>query len=262
MIVEYHRPEDKNEALELIGRSDPPTYPLGGGSSLTRPSTEEFAVVDLQELGLNRINKSQNSLSIGATVTLQDLLNFTLDLELEAFKGKFYLEKAIRHEATFNLRQVATIAGTIVSAGGRSPFVTSLLALDAVTKVIKMGGEVEIINLGDMFPLWINSSKGRLILEIEIPTNINFVYQYVARSPADLPIVCCAVSKWPSGRIRGALGGHGDYPKMFYDGSGEKGFKISGSDSYSQAEDQWASSKYRSEIAGVLADRCENLLAD
>jgi len=162
MIVEYHRPKDKNEALELIGRSNPPTLPLGGGTLLARPSNEEFAVVDLQDLGLNQINTSQNSLSIGATVTLQSLLDFLLDLELEVFKGKFNLEKAIQHEAAFNLRQVASIGGTIVSAGGRSPFVTSLLALDAVLKVIKTGGEVEKINLGDMFPLWNKSSKGRL----------------------------------------------------------------------------------------------------
>lgn len=260
MIVEYHRPKDKNEVLELIGRSDPPTYPLGGGSSLTQPRIEEFAVVDLQDLGLNHLNKSQNSLSIGATATLQNLLDFLQDLEIDSFIGKFDLEKAIRLEASFNLRQIATVAGTIVSAGGRSPFVTSLIALDAVAKVISKGGEIDEINLGDLFSLWKYEGKGKLITEVKIPTNVNFVYQYVARSPADLPIVCCAVSKWLSGRTRGALGGYGDYPKMFFDGTGEEGLEFSAADSYRQANDQWASSKYRSEIAGVLAERCVSLL--
>ena len=261
MIIEYHRPKELKEALELIGRSNPRTYPLGGGSSINQPGDEEFAVVDLQDLNLNQLQKNQNSFFFGAKVTLQNLLDFFTGLEPDSFAGKSELEKAIRHEASFNLRQVASIAGTIVSADGRSAFVTSLLALDAVVKVISQDGEAERINIGDLFPLWKKGNRGKLILEFEIPNNTNFVYQFVARTPADLPIVCCAVNKWPSNRIRGALGGYGDYPKMFFDGTDEGGIQIAAEDAYSQANDHWASSEYRSQIAGMLAKRCVNLIS-
>jgi CO/xanthine dehydrogenase FAD-binding subunit len=137
-----------------------------------------------------------------------------------------------------------------------------LIALDAEVKVVSSGSVADKLNLGDMFPIWEKIYKGKLITEVEIPTNVDFVYQYVARSPADLPIVCCAVCRWPSGRTRGALGGYGDYPKMFFDGSTEEGLKVTAADSYSQADDQWASSNYRSEIAGLLAGRCLCLLND
>jgi len=260
MIIEYHRPKDTGAALKLIARSSPPTYPLGGGSFLSQPRNEEFAVVDLQNLDLNQLGKNKNSLLIGATVTLQDFLEYLMDPETDFLKAKLELEKAIRHEASFNLRQVATIGGSVVSANGRSPFVTSLIALDAAAKVISLDGEIDQINLGDFFPLWKEIRNDKLIIEFEIPKNVNFVYQYVARSPADLPIVCCAVCQWPSGRTRGALGGYGDYPKLFFDGNGEEGIRDAAVVSYNQAEDVWASSDYRSEIAGVLAGRCISLL--
>ena len=79
MITAYHRPRSIAEALRLIERSSPVTLPLGGGSVLSHQRGEEIEVVDLQALGLNRISRSGNSLAIGATVTLQQLLE-SLDI--------------------------------------------------------------------------------------------------------------------------------------------------------------------------------------
>ena len=57
MITEYHRPETIEQALNLIARTEPETYPFGGGSSINRASKREFAVVDLQNLSLSSINE-------------------------------------------------------------------------------------------------------------------------------------------------------------------------------------------------------------
>ena len=245
MIVEYHRPETIAEALELLGRAEPRTLPLAGGSALNQPSPEAVAVVDLQALGLDQIERRGNSLAFGATTTLEQLLSIA---EFPAA-----LQAAIRHEASFNLRQVASVAGTLVAADGRSPFTTVFLALDA--QLTLLPGE-EQISLGDLLPVRSERLPGRLITAVSIPHNVRLAYQYVARTPADLPIVCAAVAQWPSSRTRLALGGYGQAVTLALDGPQASGVEAAARNAYLQAGDEWASAEYRAEMAGVLARRC------
>ncbi len=249
MITEYHRPKKLEAALKLLSRSEPPTFPMGGGSILNRPQSNRFAVVDLQDLGLNTIQNRGNTLDLGAAVNLQSLL--------EVSGLPTALVKAISHEATYNLRQVATVAGTLIASDGRSPFTTALLALD--TNLTLEPGE-EQVNLGDLLPLRTERLPGRLITKIHIPLNAKLGYEYVARSPADLPIVCVGVAQWPSGRTRVALGGFGKAPLVAFDGSEAQGAEAAARNAYSHAGDAWASAEYRREIAAILTRRYLRLI--
>jgi CO/xanthine dehydrogenase FAD-binding subunit len=249
MIVEYHRPKTIGEALTLLGRSQPLTLPLGGGTVLNRPSAEPVAVVDLQDLGLDTLRQRGNLLEIGATVTLQTML--------EAPALPPALAAAIRREATHNLRQMATIAGTLVAADGRSPFAVVMLALDAQVQITAIPKKV---SLGNLLPFRSEELRGRLITQVVVLLNVRLAYEYVARTPADFPIVCAAIAQWPSGRTRLALGGHGPAPTLALDGPEASGAAIAAVSAYSQKGDQWASAEYRSEVAGVLARRCMEAL--
>jgi len=249
MIVEYHRPDNLQEALRLLNRKDIKTVLLGGGSVINTPSTENYAVVDLQNLDLNQIQAKGNFLIVGATVTLQNLLDSPeLPEDLPA---------VIQHEASYNLRQVATVAGALVSADGRSPFATALLALDAQ---IMMAPGNDQLGVGEVFLQRPKGLQGRVITAIHIPHNARLIYEYVARTPADLPIVCIAAAAWPSGRIRLTAGGFGDVPALVLDGPEAGGVELAARDAYHDASDQWASSDYRREMAAVLAKRCINSL--
>ena len=245
MIVEYHRPQKIEDALKLLGRKDPLTVPLGGGTLLNQPSDRQVAVVDLQSLGLNLIKPGGRTLTLGAAVTLQALLD---EPELHVA-----LKAAIRHEATYNIRQVATIAGNLVSANGRSPFATAMLAL--APELTLQPGDEKIL-LGDLLPLRNEQLPGRLITEISIPLNVKLAYQYVARTPADLPIVCVALAQWSSGRTRLALGGYGSSPLLAMDGPNPQGADIAAQDAYREAGDPWATAQYRSDVAATLTRRC------
>src|SRR3990172_1768217 len=123
MIVEYHRPETLEEALTLLTRPGVVSRPLGGGTAIDRFGPGSLAVVDLPRLALNKVQERGNWIDLGATVTLQTLLD-TPNLP-EA------LYETIRRVAAHNLRQGATVAGTLVAAEGRSPFGTAMHALDA-----------------------------------------------------------------------------------------------------------------------------------
>ena len=258
MIIEYHRPQTLEDALALLARTEPVTLPLAGGSALNRPSAEAVAAVDLQSLGLDTISKRANYLDLGAMLTLQALLDFFLSSVADVHVLQEAFIKAIQHEATYNLRQVATVAGTLVSANGRSPFTTAMLALDASIRIVSASkkAETEEVSLGDLLPFRTEMLRGRLITKVTIPLNTTLAYEYVARSPADLPIVCAAVSRWSSGRTRVALGGFGSEPVLAFDGPESGGVEAAAISAYSQAGDEWASANYRKEIAGILALRC------
>lgn len=245
MITEYHRPDTIEEALRLLGRKEVKTLPLGGGSVLNAPNPEQYAVVDLQALGLDRIEIKGNTLVAGATATLQALLD-TPDLPAALYQ-------AILLEATYNLRQVATLAGTLVSAGGRSPLATVFLALDA--QVTLLPGE-EQMGAGELLLTRRERLPGRLITNIALPLNLRLAYHYVARTPADQPLVCAAAARWSSGRTRLALGGYGETPLLALDGPEAGGAAEAARNAYFDAGDQWASAEYRREVASTLAQRC------
>jgi len=253
MIQEYNRPATLEEALSLLARPNPPTLPLAGGTTLTTAAGQPIAVVDLQALGLNTFQVHGNTLHLGATLTLQSLLDQLPGLGETAVGLTAGLQKAIIHEATYNLRMAATVAGTLVASRGRSPFTTALLALDAAL-LLQPGAET--MDLGDLLPARNERLQHCLITRITLPLNARLAYEYVARTPADLPIVCAAVVVWPSGRVRAALGGYGYSPRLAFDGTETDGVTVAAQSAYSNCGDEWASADYRQQIAGILVERC------
>jgi putative selenate reductase FAD-binding subunit len=203
-------------------------------------------VIDLQALGLNTIQKKGNNLEIGATVTLQKLLESEFIHEA--------LKTALKLEAPLNIRNAATVAGTLVSADGRSTFATVMLAMDA--KVTIVNPKFEVVNLGDFLPLRPGNLHGKLITQIEIPLNVKLAFETVARTPADKPIVCAALAQWPSGRTRLAAGGYGKAPLLAMDGTEADDAKAAARNAFHEATDEWASAEYRMEVAATLAKRC------
>lgn len=250
MIIEYHRPQTLAEAIDLIQRKQPLTRPLGGGTALNFRDEQPFAVVDLQSLGLDTLERQGHMLHVGATVTLQQLLDFS---ELPTGLGD-----VIRLHATYNLRHQATVGGSLASADGRSPFGVAMLALDAQLKL--MPGE-RTLSYGDFLALRDHFLPGNLISGVSFDLQADFAYQSVARSPADLPLVCAALARWASGRLRLALGGWGKTPTLVLDGQGHEGLRPAAEAAFSNAADEWASAAYRSQVAGVLAQRCYQVLA-
>ena len=259
MITAYHRPKTLDEALTLL--TQPNRTPLGGGTLLSKPGTDPVEAVDLQSLNLNTIEKQGNSLKIGATVTLQELLISELCPDA--------LRTAIKLEAPLNLRNAATVAGTLVSCDGRSTLATVLLALDAKLEQMKLEDskiETRVSNLGDFLPL--RDLQGWLITSVTLSLSARFAFEYVSRTPADKPIVCAALARWNSGRIRLALGGYGKSPMLAMDGTETDGVDASTTDNilrsaqaaarnaFHEASDEWASADYRTDVAGTLARRC------
>jgi CO/xanthine dehydrogenase FAD-binding subunit len=240
MITTYHRPQTLDEALALLAQ--PNTFPLGGGTLLSHPQTDSVSVVDLQNLGLDSLRVKGNDLEIGATCTLQALL--------ESKDCPAALKIAIKLEAPINIRNSATVAGTLVSSDGRSPFAAALLAMDA--KITVVSDQLSVVSVGEYF---LAKPKG-LITQIAIPLNVKFAFEFTSKTPADKPIVAAALAQWNSGRTRLALGGYGKSPMLAMDGTEAEGLDAAARNAYHEANDDWASAEYRMDVAAVLAKRC------
>ena len=247
MITAYHRPKTLDEALTLL--TQPNRIPLGGGTLLSRQTVDSVEAVDLQSLNLDTIERQGNNLKVGATVTLQQFL--------ESEHCPKALKSAIKLEAPLNLRNAATVAGTLVSCDGRSTFATIMFALDAKIEQMKLDNsniESRVSNIGDFLPL--RNIQGWLITSVTVPLSVKLAFDYVSRTPADKPIVCAALAQWNSGRTRLALGGYGKSPLLAMDGTEAEGVETAAPNAFHEATDQYGSAEYRMDVAATLATRC------
>src|SRR5215212_8537800 len=242
MITAYHRPKTLDEALTLL--TQPNRIPLGGGTLLSKPTVDPVEAVDLQALGLSSIKKSGNNLEIGATVTLQQLL--------ESEHCPDALTSALKLEAPLNIRNTATVAGTLVSGDGRSTFASVLFALDARLDTQLSAEESLVSTIGEFLPI---RPRG-LITAVSIPLNAKVAFDYVSRTPADKPFVCAALAQWNSGRTRLVLGGYGKNPLLAMDGTEAEGVDAAARNAFHEATDEYASAEYRMDVAATLAKRC------
>jgi CO/xanthine dehydrogenase FAD-binding subunit len=242
MITTYHRPKTLDEALTLL--SQPNRIPLGGGTLLSKPTTDPVEVVDLQALSLDTVTKNGNNLEIGATVTLQQLL--------ESVHCPWALKAGLKLEAPLNVRNAATVAGTIVAGNGRSTFATVLLAMDAKLEIRQSAEQSKTVTVGEFLPL----RTGGLITSLTLPLNVKSAFEYVSRTPADKPIVSAALAQWNSGRTRLALGGLGKTPLLAMDGTEAEGAETAARNAFHEAVDEYASAEYRMDAAATLARRC------
>ncbi len=245
MITNYYRPQTLEEAITLLEK--PGTKPLAGGTLLSLPSDDVFDVVDLQALGLNKISKNGNNLEFDACVTLQQIL------ESEICPDS--LKNAIRIEAGLNIRNAATIAGTLAACDGRSAVGTVMLGFDAKLQTIS-SSKTNLISLGDYFPF----RQKIFMTKIIIPVNVKSSFESVGRSQFDKPIVSACVVQWNGGRTRLALGGYKNTPLLAMDGTEAEGLSSAANNAFHEAGDQWATSEYRSSTAAALAVRCLNNL--
>jgi CO/xanthine dehydrogenase FAD-binding subunit len=242
--MKYYRPEKVEEAIKLLAQG----VPLSGGTSLTPKRRSLEAVIDLEKLGMDQIKIDSEKVGLGAATKLQDLIEVGADLP-------DHLTRACRLEAAWNLRNMATMAGTIMAGEGRSPLLVVLLAL---------GTEVTIHDESDKTPLNVlldrrdEGGNPFLITELtfDIPNKLR--YEYVARAPTDRPLVSAAAALSSSKEgLKVAIGGFGKRPRLLNDdrASSISEWKKLAAEQYADAGDAFASSAYRSEVAAVLVER-------
>ncbi|HBY95049.1 MAG: FAD binding domain-containing protein [Ardenticatenaceae bacterium] len=251
-VSQYVRPPSLDDTRERL--DEPAGRSLAGGTHLLAPSTshpESAVVVDLQALPLGQLSATEGELTIGAMITLQTLVEGTSGL----------LAEAAQREAPRQVRQMATVGGTIAAAQPESELVTALLVLDARLHLAD-GYEVPLAE-------WMPEER-RLITRVVVPVSTAGTgAARVARTPADRPIVLVCALAGVEGdtlaTLRLAASGVAARPVRLFDVEETLVGKTTAEVleetasvvqwSIEPASDFRGSSEYRRVMAGVLARR-------
>lgn len=191
MIKAFHRPTTVDEAVRLAQELGDKAAFLAGGTELNsteRPTAAE-AMISLDRLALDSVRVEDSTLIVGASVTLQILLDHP--------DTPAVLRQALATISSRNIRNAATIGGQLAT---RQPFgdaAPALLALDTQLDVFDAAGPRRIAAAA--FP----DQRRALIVALRIPLQGRFAgTRSFARAASDRSVVVAAVGH---SRVDGAL---------------------------------------------------------
>lgn len=181
-IDKYVIAESLEQAFEL--NKNKRNVIIGGMLWLKMGRKKIGTAIDLSALGLNSIEEDEESFKIGCMCTLRDV-------ELhEGLKKSFdgVLSKCVESIVGVQMRNLATLGGSIYSRFGFSDILTALLALDTYVELYK-GGIISLEEYSDM-PLD-NDILVRIIIKKD---NRRVCYSSHRNCATDFPVLTCAVS--------------------------------------------------------------------
>jgi probable selenate reductase FAD-binding subunit len=264
-LTEILHPPTLAEAVRLLRRPNIKTTILAGGTTLVPQARRDVqALVDLRNLNLSYIKREANVLRIGATTTLQDIV--------ESPDCPPVLAQAAHASAPINVRNAATVGGVLASSGFGAPLPVALLALDAVLVIYSPEARQSPIAAFLAYREKL-LRDGALISEVGIPLTApraRMAFEKVSRTPSDAPIVCAAaklrLDNSVARDVRVAVGGVGPIPvrlaraEQTLEGKALAELLIAqaaelGAKEINPPSDFLASSEYRREMVQVLVKR-------
>ncbi len=245
MNTSYIRPKSIADAIAILSDQSVSTRILMGGMYPLDRVYDEISLIDLQALGLDQIKPDMDKIEMGSMTTLQQVYSH------ETIPAK--LKETIKIEAGQNVRNSLCLAGLIENGDGRSPVLTTLVAMDVYLTFEP--GEKKVA-LADYRKRDRNNAFGLFITKVVFDRNIILAFESVARTPLDRPIICVSVAAWPDGRMRAVLGGYKSEPILAFEGYDLAAIIPEVRKAFAHADDEWATAEYRQEMAEVLALRC------
>lgn len=193
-IQNYVRPQSLEEAYTLCQKKG--SVILGGMLWLKMQSRNVHTAIDLQDLGLNQIEETDEAYRIGAMVSLRDL-------ELHAGLNQLThsaLAESVKHIVGVQFRNTATIGGSIYGRFGFSDVLTFFMAIGAQVELYQGG----VMSVEDFAKLP-RTTRDVLVHVIVPKTPQQTVYLSQRNISTDFPVLTCAVSK-QNGVISCAIG--------------------------------------------------------
>ncbi len=222
-VSSYFLPTSVPEALGLLERHGPDLLVMAGGTVAMPLINDGLSLPDmvmgLRHAGLDRIERVDGTLRIGATTTLTRLL---------AESGVTMLEEAARNTASPTIRNMATVGGNLFTPPPGGDVAVALLALDASVTLASTRGE-RVLPLADFYTGFLTNelAADELLVAVEVPAQAaddsttkvveSTTFVKFGRKQANTPaVVTVAVHlSWSDGRIataRIALGAAGPHP--------------------------------------------------
>lgn len=264
-VKEFLKPTSVEEAFEMLNRDRKHSILLSGGTTVSlMKSTSVEVIIDLKSIkGLAEIKETEDGLSIGANVTIEDFRKSEL---ISASFGDFFF-KSFSLVGSWQIRNMATIGGSVAPRLGWSDVTTCLLAAGAKLNTFGEEGyrymDIEDFNKLDRY------SKP-IITHIILPKDgYYYSFKKLSKSSFDIAIVNFALALKPSSgaveESRVIIGSRPHFPKRFAKVEhGLKGLKIEEVpervktlvfEHFEGGSNFLATEEYRRHMASVLAER-------
>ena len=246
VFKQYKKPASIEEAYALLIEKPNNTI-IGGGAWLKLLSSNYDTVIDLSSLNLNEITKSDNCIEIGSCVTLREV---ETSEEIKSLSNGI-LSDAVYHIMGMNIRNIATIGGSVMGKFSFSDILTPLLVLDT-TLVFFNYGEISLQD-------FLNEKKfpKDILLKIKIHCGNEIGYfKTVKKTALDFPVINFAITKGDELKI--AVGSRPGQAKRAF--KAEKLNDIDAivkavSEEISLSKNNRASKEYREELLHVYIKR-------
>ncbi len=164
-VKEYFLPQSVEEAVSLLADHGPELLVMAGGT-IAMPLINEGVsmpekVMGLRQAGLDQIEKTNGSLSVGAAATLTQLLRQE-QLPL--------LAEAANNVGGWAIRNMGTVGGNLFAPPPAGDVAVALLALDARLQLTSKSG-VRQLPLAEFFTGFMTNAlqPGELVTGFEIP---------------------------------------------------------------------------------------------
>ncbi|MBE6570490.1 MAG: xanthine dehydrogenase [Ruminococcaceae bacterium] len=251
-IQKYIRVQSLEEAWELNQKKN--NRILGGMLWLKMGRANVNTAIDLCDLGLEKIEESDDAFSIGTSVTLR---------QLEMHKGlNTYTCGAVREALSsivgVQFRNMATIGGSIWGRFGFSDVLTVFLTMDCYVELYKGG----IVPLPDFAVM--KRDRDLLVRLIVKKTPAKFVYTSMRNQRTDFPVLACGVG-YVNDEYRVSVGARPGQAMLLRDTDGilANGISLSASDAFAAfaaeaiptGSNVRASAAYRTHLIRVLVSR-------
>ena len=240
-IREYKKAESLEEAYALNQKKS--NRVIGGMIWLKMETLNVGTAIDLSGLGLDTIEETDTEFRIGAMASLR---------ALELHEGlAAYTNGAMRVQ----LRNLATVGGSLYSRFGFSDVLTMFLVLDAQVELYKGG----IVPLSE----YAERPKDRdILVRVIVPKRkAKFNYQSVRISQTDIPVLTCASVKDENG-YRFAIGARPARAQIYaqpVDRTAEQMAEVVRAE-IKIGSSLRGSAEYRRHLAGVLVRRAAHAL--
>lgn len=192
-IQKYVRAQSLEEAWQL--NQSRRNRIIGGMIWLKMSSASINTAIDLCDLGLNTIEETDEAFIIGAMVTLRDI-------ELHPGFNAYTCgaaAAAVKDIIGVQLRNMATVGGSIFARFGFSDVLTFFMSLDCEVELYK-GGVMPLSRFVQM-----KKDYDILVRLIVKKTPGRFAYRAMRNQRTDFPVLTCAVS-CVSGETRAVIG--------------------------------------------------------
>lgn len=138
-LKKYYRPRSLEGALQLLNADPTGCFILAGGTYLNASAPQEVEeVVDISRLKLNAIQQSELMIHIGATVTIQSILD---DSKLGKFANGILTRACRSNSISRMIRNQRTVGGELIAGARYSDLAAVLLALEARVKFMQLNME-------------------------------------------------------------------------------------------------------------------------